>query len=56
MDERGDGYAHAEERPGTMPSSVTIGYLLGHETKSDAAGPILLRAKNVKRPTLLAGE
>jgi hypothetical protein len=33
LDEREDGYAHTEERPGTITSSVTMGYLLGDETE-----------------------
>ena len=34
LDEREDGYAHTEERPGTITSSVTMGYLLGDEDRT----------------------
>lgn len=50
MDEREDGYAHTEERPGTIASSVTMGTSSGTNTERDTARPILLRAQDVKRP------
>jgi len=51
MDERGGGYAHTEERPGTITISVTMGTSPQDANTERATSPLIrLRERNVKTP------